>query len=52
MLLPAKDFKSLKLHALDGDIGKAKEFYFDDHHWTVRYLVADSGDRFSCLRML
>jgi hypothetical protein len=44
MLLPAKDFKSLKLHALDGDIGKAKEFYFDDHHWTVRYLVADSGD--------
>jgi hypothetical protein len=44
MLLPAKKFKMLKLHAIDGDIGKAKEFYFDDHHWTVRYLVADSGE--------
>jgi hypothetical protein len=44
MLLPAKEFKKLKLRALDGDIGKAKEFYFDDHHWTVRYLVADTGE--------
>lgn len=44
MLLPAKEFKKFKLHALDGEIGKAKEFYFDDHHWTVRYLVADTGE--------
>jgi len=43
MLLQAKDFKALKLRALDGDIGKANEFYFDDKHWTVRYLVADTG---------
>ncbi len=24
-------------------ICKIKEFYFDDHHWVVRYLVADTG---------
>ena len=30
--------------SLDGDIGKIKEFYFDDHHWTIRYLVADTGN--------
>lgn len=43
MLRQAKEFKSFKLRARDGDIGKAREFYFDDHHWTVRYLVADAG---------
>lgn len=44
MLLPAKEFKTFKLRARDGDIGKAKEFFFDDHFWTVRYLVADTAD--------
>lgn len=43
-MLPAKDFKRLKLRAKDGDIGKAQEFYFDDHFWVIRYLVADTGD--------
>jgi hypothetical protein len=32
------------LDSLDGEIGKVKEFYFDDRHWTIRYLVADTGD--------
>ncbi|MCE5339502.1 MAG: PRC-barrel domain-containing protein [Planctomycetaceae bacterium] len=31
------------MHSLDGEIGKVKEFYFDDNHWTIRYLVADTG---------
>ena len=43
MLRAAKEFKHLKLRARDGDIGKAREFYFDDEHWAVRYLVADTG---------
>jgi hypothetical protein len=43
MLYKAKSLKGYKLHSLDGDIGKVKEFYFDDHHWTVRYLIADTG---------
>jgi hypothetical protein len=44
MLNKAKTLKGYKLVSLDGEIGKAKEFYFDDQHWTVRYLVADTGN--------
>ena len=44
MLSIAKTLKGYKLHGLDGEIGKVKEFYFDDHHWTIRYLVADTGN--------
>jgi uncharacterized protein YrrD len=43
MLHKAKALKGYRLHSLDGEIGKVKEFYFDDHHWTIRYLVADTG---------
>lgn len=43
MLRQAKEFKMFKLRSRDGDIGKAREFYFDDESWTVRYLVADTG---------
>jgi hypothetical protein len=28
---------------LDGEIGHAKDFYFDDQNWAVRYVVADTG---------
>jgi uncharacterized protein YrrD len=44
MLNKANTLNGYKLHCLDGDIGKIKEFYFDDHHWTIRYLVADTGN--------
>ena len=44
MLHKAKTLNGYKLQSLDGDIGKVKEFYFDDHHWTIRYLVADTGN--------
>lgn len=44
MLIKAKDLKGYKLHSLDGEIGKVEEFYFDDHHWTIRYLVAETGN--------
>jgi sporulation protein YlmC with PRC-barrel domain len=42
MLSKAKTLKGYGLHSLDGEIGKVKEFYFDDRHWTIRYLVADT----------
>ena len=29
--------------ATDGEIGKVKEFYFDDQTWTIRYLIVDTG---------
>jgi sporulation protein YlmC with PRC-barrel domain len=44
MLSKAKTLTGYKLHSLDGEIGKVKEFYFDDRHWTIRYLVADTGN--------
>ena len=44
MLSKVLTLKGYKLHSLDGDIGKVKEFYFDDRHWTIRYLVADTGN--------
>jgi len=43
MLSNAKTLKGYKLDSLDGEIGTVKEFYFDDRHWTIRYLVADTG---------
>jgi len=29
--------------AIDGEIGKVKEFYFDDRAWNIRYLVLQTG---------
>jgi uncharacterized protein YrrD len=43
MLNKATTLKGYTLHSLDGEIGKVKEFYFDDKHWMIRYLVADTG---------
>jgi hypothetical protein len=40
----AKTLKGYTLHGLDGEIGRVREFYFDDRHWTVRYLVAETGN--------
>ncbi len=44
MLIKAKTLKGCKLNGLDGTIGKVREFYFDDQHWTIRYLVAETGN--------
>jgi sporulation protein YlmC with PRC-barrel domain len=32
------------MRATDGEIGKVKEFYFDDETWVVRYLIVDTGN--------
>lgn len=44
MLNKAKTIKGYKLDSLDGEFGEVEEFYFDDLHWTVRYLVANTGN--------
>jgi hypothetical protein len=38
-----KDLYGSRLSTLDGDIGHARDFYFDDKTWTIRYLAADTG---------
>lgn len=40
MLRDMNELVNFKLRALDGDIGKVKEFYFEDLHWTAWYLLA------------
>ena len=44
MLCKAKTLTGYTLDSVDGEIGKGKEFYFDDQHWAIRYLVADTGN--------
>ena len=41
-----------KLGASDGEIGHAKDFYFDDQHWAVRYLVAETGNWLTSRKVL
>jgi uncharacterized protein YrrD len=43
MLYEAKTLNGYKLNGLDGEFGHVKDFYFDDRHWVVRYLLADTG---------
>jgi len=43
MLRSIKQLYGNKLVALDGEIGRVKDFYFDDQNWAIRYLVADTG---------
>jgi hypothetical protein len=43
MLYTAKTLNGYALSSRNGSIGSAREFYFDDKHWTIRYLVADTG---------
>jgi uncharacterized protein YrrD len=40
------------ISAKDGDIGKVNEFYFDDHTWSIRYLVVDTGNWLSERKVL
>jgi hypothetical protein len=43
MLSKIKTIAGYQLACKDGDIGRAREFYFDDKYWTIRYLVANTG---------
>ena len=38
--------------ASDGEIGKVKDFYFDDITWTIRYLVVETGNWLSNRKVL
>lgn len=39
----AKKLLGFSIGASDGEIGKVKDFYFDDVSWTIRYLVVETG---------
>ena len=44
MLCKANILEGYTLNSLNGKIGEVNEFYFDDRRWTIRYLVADTGN--------
>lgn len=43
MLRSVSELTGYVLLARDGEIGRCKDFLFDDRHWTIRYMVADTG---------
>lgn len=43
MLRSMNEIIGYKIEASDGNLGRAKDFLFDDHSWVVRYLVVDTG---------
>ncbi|MBK5969131.1 MULTISPECIES: hypothetical protein [Thiorhodovibrio] len=43
MLRSLSEPEGYRLEALDGAIGRCKDFLFDDERWTLRYMVADTG---------
>jgi hypothetical protein len=44
MLISLNQLSGYHLKANDGEIGKVKDFLFDDNAWMIRYLVADTGN--------
>lgn len=43
MLHSVKEMEGFTIRAIDGEIGKLHEFYFDDHTWIIRYIIVDTG---------
>ena len=44
MLHKAQKLIGYHIHATDGVIGHVDELLFDDHDWTIRYLVVDTSN--------
>lgn len=44
MLRSVDELYDFTIHATDGEIGRVHDFLFDDHAWTIRYLVVSTGD--------
>jgi hypothetical protein len=43
MLQNFASLKRMSIGATDGEIGRIRDAYFDDHEWTLRYLVVTPG---------
>jgi PRC-barrel domain len=43
VLRSLEKLRGYALRATDGDVGAVDEFYFDDQHWAVRYMVAETS---------
>jgi uncharacterized protein YrrD len=52
MLQSAQQLQGFTLAASDGEIGRVDDVYFDDQHWTLRYLVVKTGGWLSGRKVL
>ena len=52
MLRDLKELEDYAIAASDGDIGKVKDFLFDDLSWAVRYFVIETGSWLSSHKVL
>ena len=52
MLRSLSEPEGYRLSARDGEIGHCNDFICDDAHWTVRYMVADTGGWLSHRKVL
>jgi len=52
MLRQVNDITGLVIAARDGDLGKVRDFYFDDAQWVVRHLEVDTGGWITGRRVL
>jgi sporulation protein YlmC with PRC-barrel domain len=52
MVYRLRQLIGLHINAADGAIGKVKDVYFDDHSWTIRHLVLETGNFFSDRQVL
>ena len=52
MLSSVKDLKDFTVEAIDGPIGRVKDFYFDDKGWIIRYAIVETGNWFNSRKVL
>lgn len=52
MVYKVKDLIGYKVQAIDGDIGKIHDIFFDDRNWKIRYVVVSTGTWLSGKRVL
>jgi sporulation protein YlmC with PRC-barrel domain len=52
MVYKLRKLFGMHIRASDGEIGKIKDIYFDDHSWTIRYLVVETGGCFDDRQVL
>lgn len=45
MLRSLNELHNYQLNSPDDRVGKVDDLLFDDHEWTIRYLVANTGSR-------
>lgn len=52
MLRNMQELKSYAIGAVDGEVGKVSDIFFDEKSWAVRYLVVDTGSWLTSRKVL